>query len=135
MNTNINKNEKRIITNEDLHDMIVDSFDRFFTVMDENTKEIKSEFNQKLSDVKTELKQDISDLRTELKQDISDLRTELKGDINDLRSELKGDIFDLKNDMNQRFVIVDKQFMVIGDRLLGIENNMVYKHQIFPKFA
>lgn len=117
MNTNINKNEKRIITNEDLHDMIVDSFDRFFTVMDENTKEIKSEFNQKLSDVKTELK-----------QDISDLRTELKGDINDLRSELKGDIFDLKNDMNQRFVIVDKQFMVIGDRLLGIENNMVYKH-------
>lgn len=124
MNINTNQNQKRIITNEDLHDMIVDSFDRFFTVMDENTKEIKSEFNQKLSDVKTELK-----------QDISDLRTELKGDINDLRSELKGDIFDLKNDMNQRFVIVDKQFMIIGDRLLCIENNMVYKHQIFSKFA
>jgi DNA replicative helicase MCM subunit Mcm2 (Cdc46/Mcm family) len=113
MTKNINPNEKRIITNEDLHDMIVDSFDRFFIVMDENTKEIKSEF----------------------KKDISDLRTELKTDINDLRSEIKSDIFDLKNDMNQRFVIVDKQFMVIGDRLLGIENNMVYRHQIFPKFA
>lgn len=124
MNTNINNNEKRIITNEDLYDMIVDSFDRFFTVMDENTKEIKSEFNQKLYDVKTELK-----------QDISDLRTELKGDINNLRSEIKSDIFDIKNDINQRFVIVDKHFMVIGDRLLGIENNMVYKHQIFPKFT
>jgi SMC interacting uncharacterized protein involved in chromosome segregation len=124
MITNTNQNQKRIITNEDLHDMIVDSFDRFFIVMDENTKEIKSEF-----------KKDISDLRTELKTDINDLRTGLKTDINDLRSEIKSDIFDLKNDMNQRFVIVDKQFMVIGDRLLGIENNMVYRHQIFPKFA
>jgi hypothetical protein len=120
MKTNINQNDKKIITNEQLYDLIVssiadlrkstlDGFDRVFEVMDENTKEIKSE---------------------------------LRGDISELRSELKGDIFDLRKEMNQRFSTVDKKFIVIDerlsvvdDRLASIENNMVYKHQLSPKFA
>ncbi len=124
MKTNINQNDKRIITNEQLYDLMVssiadlrkstlDGFDRVFEVIDEN---------------KLELKQDISDLRTELKQDISDLRTELKQDISDLRTELKGDIFDLRKEMNQRFTFVDGRFS-------SLENNVVYKHQLSSKFA
>jgi hypothetical protein len=99
-------NEKRIVTNEDLynlilnqndvitrnkdelldmmsnqHDMIVDSFDRFFNVMDETNKELK----------------------LELKNEISGLRT----------------------DMNQRFLAVDK-------RLLSIETDMVHKYEFNP---
>lgn len=110
-------NEKRIITNEDLynlilnqnnviecnktelldmmsnqHDMIVDSFDRFFNVMDETNKELKLE------------------LTTEFKKDISELRT----------------------DMNQRFLAVDNKLLVIDSRLLKIETNMVHKHEFNP---
>jgi AraC-like DNA-binding protein len=135
MKININQNDKRIITNEELYDLMVssiadlrkstlDGFDRVFEVIDENKLELK----QDISDLRTELKQDISDLRTEFKQDISDLRTELKQDINDLRIELKGDILDLRKEMNQRFTSVDGRFS-------GLENNVAYKHQLSSKFA
>jgi hypothetical protein len=124
MKTNINQNDKRIITNEQLYDLMVssiadlrkstlDGFDRVFEVMDENTKEIKSEF----------------------KKDLSDLRIELKTDINDLRVELKTDISDFRKEMNQRFLTVDSRFIIIDGRLCNIEDNMVYKHQVFPKFT
>lgn len=61
----ITTKEKRIITNEDLHDMIVDSFDRFFNVMDENNKELKKEITTQF---KIELKKEISELRSEMNQ-------------------------------------------------------------------
>lgn len=110
----INKNDqKRIVTNEDLYDLVVssiedlrkstlDGFDRVFEVIDE---------------AKTEL------------------RVEFKKDINDLRVGLKNDITDLRKEMNQRFSVVDKRFTIIDDRLSSSEDNMVYKHQLSPKFA
>lgn len=55
----ITNNHKRIITNEDLHDMIVASFDRFFDVVDKTNKELKSE-------LKAEFKKEISELRSDM---------------------------------------------------------------------
>lgn len=86
--------------------------------------------------------EDLMDSILGLKESLADLRVStLDGFdrvfqvMDDWRAELKNDDLVLRKEMNQRFSIVDKKLIIIDDRLSNVEDNMVYKHQLSPKFA
>jgi len=110
------KDQKRIITNEDLYNLIQDS-----------ALELKA-VDQRLTHSIEELRKSTLDGFARVFEVIDEAKAEL-------RTEFKSDISSLRKEMNQRFSIVDKKFDVIDGRLSGIEDNMVYKHQLAPKFA
>ncbi len=154
MKININQNEKRIITNEDLYnlilsqnDVIADNKTELLNVIAGNRTELhnmivdnKTGLHNVIVDNKTELQNMMIDSKTELHNMMIDGKTELHNMIVDsfdrffnvvdeanreLKLEIKKEISELRTDMNQRFLIVDK-------RLLSIENNMVSKHEFYP---